>query len=252
MALTHIAFLFDEIAAKKRIEPITAALKMGTARRLFNEALNDHLHFDAANWILNHAGARLFDIRIFNFVGLPYREKIEPRLQDISKLSQSDLGYWFLIILSTYLKPADGIGTDYSILELCLERIGWKIENIRLLINGNPTSQLFNNNLVDQPSKLLNSDPYWYWVRPSHSQKSGWLGQQQISRLLTLLQESRRAISEFDPQLFGNHFGLLPISVPEGQVDYLNRARKAYDATIGILETAVRNQSGIYEVICYT
>lgn len=248
MALTHQAFLLEIDGFKKNITPVIDSLNSGTAETLYKNA-TQVFQTNQKNWALNSIDGDLTNIQYQNFAGIPYKKPIEPLLNDLSNLQSADIGYWFLMILSTYLEKIDGIGFDFKIFEWCLEKIGWNADDIKLLIYAMPTSVMLKVDTDIQPKKLSHSDPYWFWVRPAYAKESGWLSKQQISYLLDKLRFAEKSINAFDPNLFGLQWGMMPISLPEGQIDYLNRAKIAYQSTIQMLETAVRRNKDLYIVI---
>lgn len=248
MALIHHAFLLDADSFKRRIDPLIDALNGGSAEPLFQNAFEINQSV-SPNSIINIINGNVKDISVKNFAGVPYKKPIRPLLKNLSKLESSDLGYWFLIIFSKYLSECGGIGPDFEILAWCLEKIGWKSEDVKLLIDASPMSLLLRSDTFVQPKKLSYSDPYWYWMRPVYSNRSGWLTKQQIINLLEKLRLVDQAINSFDPKLFGNQWGMIPISVPDGQMDYLNRARSAYGSAVEMLIKANSRNSELYIVI---
>lgn len=248
MALIHHAFLFDADSFRQKIDPLLDALYEGSAEPLFNTAL-EITQSTSQDAVINIIDANIVDISVKNFVGIPYKEPIGPFLKTLSKLESSDLGYWFLIIFSKYLQECGGIGPDFEILAWCLEKVGWRPEDIKLLIGASPMSLLLRSDSYTQPKKLSYSDPYWFWMRPAYSNRSGWLSKQQISDLLSKLQLVEQPIYSFDPKLFGNQWRTIPISIPDGQIDYLTRAKFTYDLAVTMLTTADLKNNELYIVI---
>ncbi len=251
MSLTHRAFLFYTSQFIEDVAPALSTLRSGSARLLYDKALKIAQNSDAKEWILRKAGAELIDIRVKDYVGVLRKKPIEAIVDDAGKLRTCDLGYWLLLVLSQYLKPLGSMGEDFPILAWLLEKIGWEIPYIDLLIHGTPTSTLIDEALSDQPKRLAESDPYWFWVRPAHSQQSGWLSEARAAHLLASLEASRQAIADFDPARFGDHFGELLISIPGGQLDYLKRAHLACDRALDMLHVATDQKLAIYEVVAY-
>lgn len=252
MALIHKSFLLDTNGFIEKSLPIIEGLNSGSALLLYEETTQILQKMDPNRWILNTAGSTLLDIHKVNFVGLPYKEPVEPRINDISRIESCDLGYWFLIIFSTYLQKNNGIGINYSILKWCLKEFGWSLEDIELLMNGKPTSPLLKSDTEVQPQRLSYADPYWYWMRPSNSNRFGWLTRNQIDKLLNKLETTKHSMDNFNPERFGNHMGVMPITVPEGQIEYLHMAQKAFYSACVMLEKAISSNKELYMVIAYT
>jgi hypothetical protein len=251
MSFMHKCFLLDVDGFKRKIGPVIKSLNSGTAETLYENVLQVSQAVEK-EWVLKTIDGDRPNIREQDFVGIPYKQAIESQLTDLSKLRSADIGYWFLMILSAYLEKCDGIGPNFEILEWCLSKGGWSAEDIKMLIYATPTSLLLKNDSEIQPEKLSNSDPYWYWMRPAYSKESGWLSQSQIAYLLHKLQLTEEFINTFDPNQFGTRWGKLTISIPDGQVDYLNRAKAAYYSATRVLETATLKKRGLYIVISYT
>ncbi|MEW5869263.1 MAG: hypothetical protein AB1894_08315 [Chloroflexota bacterium] len=253
MALTHRAFLFDSQAFREKAAPLVAALDSGTARPLFEVALQALSQADQDRWILSEYGSSLFDIHKLNFVGLPLKEPVEERLENPSRIDSEDIGYWFLLVFSTFLRRHIGIGVDFSILGWALSKLGWKPKTVRLLFDGTPTSVLLKSTSQRQPRLLSGLEPYWFWIRPSHSQGGGgWLSKAQISELRDRLQLAGEPLRNFDPERFGDRWGLMPITVPDGQYDYLKRLHAAYERANQMLAVAQQENSDLYMLRTYT
>jgi hypothetical protein len=253
MALQHQSYLADIQGFQIKISPIIDALDSNNATPLFDAALEIVFKKRSDNWILKSAGSGLFDIRSLDFTGRPYQEPIMPRLKNVRKINSSTLGYWLLIIFSTYLRFCDGIGSDYEILEFCLNSLSMRTSDIRLLIDGLPTSLLIKAHASEEPKILRHTDPYWYWMRPSHSfGHGGWLPKDIINNLFDELTSRKNSIETFNPKLFGKQWGTLTISALDGQIDYYNRAQATYKSALSMLQEAKLSNCELYVVKTYT
>ncbi|HWQ04454.1 MAG TPA: hypothetical protein VN452_03785 [Longilinea sp.] len=116
MSRNHQAFLLDSNGFQQRIQSASLELASGSARILFEEALRvvSELRND---WILSETEGPLMDIRSTSFAGIPHKEAIDKIVDDCTKINPADIGYWFLIILSAFLKKSEGIGQNFDVLE---------------------------------------------------------------------------------------------------------------------------------------
>jgi hypothetical protein len=253
MAMFQQGFILDVKGFQNKIAPILRMVEEGNPRPLFFEALEVAHHTNSDDWILDDVGSSLFDIQTVGFMGSPYDSPIEMQLENPGSLDPALLGYWFLIILSEFLQETTGIGTDYGILQFCLEEIGWKQKDIDQLINGSPMSILLNPRAIHQPKMLSFSDPYWFWMRPSHSSGGGgWQNKEQIHFLFELLERSKPQIDHFDPAKFGKTMGNFLIAVPDRQLDCLQRAKEAVNSALEMLNQAMVADRELYMLIAYT
>ena len=248
MALRHKAFLLDAHEFREKVLPILVSLDSGDARPLYELALSTFRRTEPSKWVLGMAGSSLLDITKVNSVGLPANRSVEDLLRDTSAIPPSELGYWLLLIFSDFLQECPGIGVNYAILDRVLNMLGWSQDDRRLLFEGVPTSTLLKPASTPVPT-VSEKDPYWYWMIPSHANKRGWLSQDQILRLYHQLHAEGRSIRTFDHRRFGEKWGLMPITVPDGQLDYLKRLHEAFEHAIMMLEASQQAKTELYLVI---
>ncbi|OQY31275.1 MAG: hypothetical protein DRI56_12920 [Chloroflexota bacterium] len=253
MALRHKAFLLNIDGFKKKLQPFIDELDSGNPKPLYYEALECTRKNNLDQWVFDSIGDKLLDISAYNSSGRFYDVPIETRLDQITNIESSELGYWLLIIFADYSQKISGIGIDYKILEYVLEKIRWKPSDIKLLMKGLPPSLLIKSNSIKQPLPLSHTDPYWFWMRPSHTKGSGgWLSNREINYLINALKSSKSLVDKFDPALFGKKFGFRPIQVPEGQFEYLQSAKTAYENALEMLNMANVSERGLFLVESYT
>lgn len=251
MALRHKAFLLDELGFLEKITPILVELDKGNSRPLFASAV-EVVQSKRENWILSSIGDVLYDITQYDYTGRPYQEPFNDKFDKSWYLFPPRIGYWLVIVFSDYLRYCTGIGNNYELLSFCLEKIGWKVEDIHLLLGGVPTSRLLQKDIVTQPPRLLPTDPYWFWMRPYQTKGGGgWLSRFQIEDLFDKLQKSRKQIAQFNPSLFGQRFGKLIVDGSEGQLDYLQRAQEAFFLASSMIDKAKEKDRSLYMVIAY-
>lgn len=253
MALTHKAFLLDAKAFLQKIHPLLNRVEEGSIQPLYQAALEVIDQTNPEDWILADIGSRLLDIRkVKRKEGKSIDFDME-QLENGSGIPPSDIGYWILLIFSCYLKKCNGIGYNYSILEWCLEKIGCSSSWKDLLFHGAPLSSLVIDNTSYKQNMKNKMGQYVYWMRPSHTKGSGyWLSQEQIGKLYSYLLSIEKEISNFDYQLFGTHWGPIPITIPDGQYEYYEILQTAYKQAILMLGTAKLSSSDLYMVLSYT
>lgn len=252
MGLIHRAYLLDAGGFRRNSIPILASLDAGNAQPLYEQAAAIVQQTVPGEWILRLAGDSLLDIREVNSVGHPWRYPIETRLRNASSIPSYEIGYWLMIIFSTFLKRCPGVGGNYSILEWVLgDMLGWSQEDKQLLFEGVSTSLLLKPDLPPA-SEARREDPYWHWMIPSHSKSRGWLSQEQISYVYQRLLSEKGTIQTFDHSRFGDHRGVIKIDVPDGQLDYLRGLKAAFGRALMMLEAAQQAETELYMTISYT
>lgn len=252
MGLLHRAYLLNAGGFKEKVAPILASLDTGDAQPLYEQAVAIYQQTVPGEWILRLAGDSLLDIREVNSVGHPWKDPIENRLKDASTIPPYEIGYWLLIIFSTFLERCPGMGSNYSILEWVLgDMLGWNQEDKQLLFEGVSTSLLLKPDTVPV-LVVAREDPYWHWMIPSHSKSRGWLSQEQISYLYQRLLLEKETIQTFDYSRFGDHHGVFRIDVPDGQLDYLKRLQAAFGRAIMMLEAAQQAKMEVYMTMSYS
>jgi hypothetical protein len=224
MSLNHHGYLLELNNFHNNVSQILKSLESGDAGPLFKNALKITQQKSAETWIFSDIGDTLFDISKFDDSGRPYMSPIETKLSNGYSLPPSLIGYWLFIIFSEHLHTCKGIGNDFEILAFCLEKSGWKNKDIH----------------------------YWFWMRPSQSKGGGgWLDKQSIHYLYGKLEMSKPLIRALKPSIFGQKMGNLMISIPEGQVDYLNRCHRAFNFAFEMLDKAMREDKEIFTLIAY-
>jgi hypothetical protein len=251
MGLLHRAYLLNAGGFKEKIAPILASLDAGDPQPLYEHATAIYQQIVPGEWILRLAGNSLLDIREVNSVGHPWKDPIVNRLKDASAIPSYEIGYWLLIIFSTFLERCPGMGGNYSILEWVLgDMLGWNQGDKLLLFEGTSTSLLLKPNLPPA-SEARRGDPYWHWMI-ARSSRGGWLSQDQVSYLYQRLLLEKETIQTFDYSRFGDHHGVFSIDVPDGQLDYLKRLQAAFGRAIMMLEAAQQAKMELYMTISYS
>ncbi len=251
MALRHRGFLLNAKSFEERVSPILAALDAGDAQPLFAQAVLTFERATLDQWPFRQCGERLLDIRKVDSMGGAWQEPIEQQLGNISALHPSDVGYWLLLILSAFVegRPDIDIGDDYPILDGVLQMLGWNEENRRLIFEGIPISAMFETRVP--PIEQIDSRHYWNYARPYSSRVAGWLSQKQILKLRHRLLAERKSIETFDSKRFGDRFMGRPLTVPEGQLEYLKLLRFAYDHATRMFEAARQAETELYVVLSH-
>jgi hypothetical protein len=247
MGTIHRAFLLDAHGFKGKIIPLIQSLDAGEAQPLFDQSVAIIEKMVNTEWILSLAGSNLLDIRQVNAAGRPWPNSIEDQLEYSFSIPPYEIGYWLLIVFSDYLERCPGIGSNYSVLKGVLEMLAWSQEDISLLYKGIPTNLLLKPDSVPVSSVSL-EDPYWYWMTP-RAASSGWLTQEQVGYFYDKLLSEKDTIRTFDPHRFGDQWGGIPITIPEGQLDYLKRLHEAFDQALMMLETAQQAKREIFMTI---
>ena len=246
MGRIHRAFLLDATGFRQTVDPILTSLDSKDARPLFDQAIAVVKQTSPNDWILRLAGASLLDIRHIDSIGRPRTYSIENYLKNIAAIPSYEIGYWLLIVFSSFVQRCVGMGCDYSILEWVLQVLGWNQVDMRLLFNGMPTSLLLKPDAVSIPAPSPD-DPYWNWMIPPHSKGRGWLSQPQALRVYHRLVSEDAAIRAFDP----GHFVNLRVPEPEGQVAYTQRLQTVYERAIKMFESGLQAQRELFLTISY-
>jgi len=182
MTLQHAAFLFDYIGFQTTVTSLTAMLDCGDSSLLREQVTRIRQGIGAyKDWILHDKGT---DFR--GDLGL----ERDPRYQN------SLWGHWFLIVLSTFLRPGISLGYDWSKLSCVLHAFQWEREDIFRVFAGQPTAWLLKPNAPYQRGQVVEwSDPYWYWINPRCTY-CGWLPMEDIAQLKKRLLAHRRLTEE--------------------------------------------------------
>ncbi|HWQ04455.1 MAG TPA: hypothetical protein VN452_03790 [Longilinea sp.] len=123
------------------------------------------------------------------------------------------------------------------------------MQDINYLIYGNPTSLLLKSDSSAQPARLTYESPYWFWMRPAYVNRSGWFSKQHVHSFLAKLDTTESRLNKFSSKEFGTRWGYVTLSIPEGQLEYLNYAKIGYGSAKRMLEFAFQNNQDLYLVI---
>lgn len=253
MALRHYAYSFDVDTFVASTSALVKSLDDGDIRPLYETTVQTIRNGFQGTWLLDEAGSRLpgvDELARFDLVGLPRSRPVEDYLSGLVPLPPDEVGHWFLIILARYLKRSRGIGADYSVLDAALRNVGWSETDREYLIAGLPCCLLIKSDCTRQ-SQRIESDPYWYWIVPSHAQSSGWLPYHEVTRLMDLLGQTQPKIRNYDVRQFPNPWGLVGKALADSQTDWNNRLQVAYDRAAMMLETALHTKDGVFMVNAY-
>lgn len=216
-------FLFDYQRFRQDITPVLEALDRGNYGPLYEWQKRVVQSMKPEDWILHDEGTDL--------------DSFEPEEQ----MNNSDLGYWLLVVLSTYLRQPPSPLKDWGLFGHALylaDNKSW------LMLDGSSTTSLIKpGSEAARPESLRVSDPYWYWVIPTQAYQSGWLSLEQIRSLEQRLVSNHDAIMEVDQRkLVEGTTGLKDISTPER----ITRLQTAYDDALKMLRTAIEEGVGLY------
>ncbi len=227
--MLHSAFLFDYKAFRYQIAPTVQAVDQGDYASLYTQATRVVHSMQQEAWVLHNQGTML--------------EDIEPA----QEITSSDIGYWLLILLSTYLQRAPSLGVNWGVLHKALPVVGWSDDEAWLLVRGLSTANLLKPEIgtVQAKSSLRESDPYWYWMFPISSYQHGWLSLEQISQLRSQLLAVRSSIMALDKTVIDASYGI----GPDGPLDNVARLRVAYSDALSMLQSAEEAGLGLFMVI---
>jgi hypothetical protein len=156
------------------------------------------------------------------------------------------IGDWFMIVMAQYVEPQPKhIGYNWRILETILQELNWNKEEIRLLFWGLPVGTLITQrDMTDYPETLVDSDPYWMWIRPDYSYgRSGWLSLEECIRLRVNLQEIGPAIRQYRAR----DETLTDLQKRQWE----ERLHSGYNDAIDMLDVAIRASKGLYLVVLW-
>ena len=153
-----------------------------------------------------------------------------------------ELGHWFLIMLSEYLRPCPSPLGNWGVLNQVLPALGWGTSDCELLFRGLPTSMLLNPEISEVSSRLLtDSDPYWLWLHPGRA-RSGWLPSSNVSRLHSELSKIEDKIKSFDVRQIPG----IDSDNPTVVTDYQEYLQSSYRDSLAMLSTAHKASQGLF------
>lgn len=227
MPMLHRAFLLDYTGFQRHVAPIVRALDRGDYSPLHTQAEKIINSMQPEEWLLHNQGTML--------------ERIYPS----DDVDSSDIGYWLLIVLSSFLQPAPSI-TYWGLLWEALRIVGWSENDAWLLIRGVSTASLLKpESDVAQGGLLKTSDPYWHWMIPTQSNQRGWLSLGQIRRLKHQLVSVQDAIMSLDRTTINTADAVNS----QGLIDKDDHLRIAYHEALAMLNVAVEAARGLFLVI---
>ncbi len=157
----------------------------------------------------------------------------------------SEIGRWFLIVLSTWLTPSQScVGYDWARLSDSLRQIGWHEKRVALLFYGYPTWSLIRSDTSNQhASTVAHADPYWKWIRPLYTHgQGGWLDTDACRSLSDDLLASEDALL----------YALPPQTHQSGSdqpSQWRRSVRRGYLRALAVLRSAVERQLGLYQLV---
>ncbi|MGD8456828.1 MAG: hypothetical protein PVF83_10610 [Anaerolineales bacterium] len=251
MAIYHKAYLLDGKGFIHRISPILDALDNGNPKLLYEDVLSIIENSTEETWFFNELGYESLDNQKITLAGQPL-DKIQ-KIPETSEIHPYDLGFLLMIIFSQYLVYCRGMGENYSILAKVLEKwMKWKETETDMLVTGVHTVKLLKSNIVIPDRFLTPEDPYYFWMRLKYTAgHGGWLSQEQIQIMYDKLLSNERKIKKFNYKKFGNCFDGWRLTVPEGQLDYLDRLHKSYNQAVYMCEKALQEQKELYMIKHY-
>jgi hypothetical protein len=226
--MLHAAFVLDHTAFQHHIAPILVAIDRGALYPLRTKAEAVIGSMEPEEWLLQEQGTML--------------ESFEP----FGDIDHADIGYWLLVLMSTFLQRAPSLGTNWSVLLRALDIVGWSEDDSWLLARGVPTVSLLKPDIHIAPGTVLReSDPYWHWMVPTQSYQRGWLPPEQVHRLKPRLESARDAIMALDDTVIDASYGRSPY----GPLDNVARLRDAYGKALAMLKAASSVGKALYMVI---
>jgi len=226
--MIHSAFILDHEAFRCHIAPVLAAVDQGNLELLRVQAEAVIGKIEPKDWLLQEQGTILESLGSF---------------EDID---HADVGYWLLVLMSTFLQRAPSLGTDWDVLLSALRIVGWSRDDSWLLVRGVPTVSLLKPDVYVAPgTKLKESDPYWHWMVPTQSYQRGWLPPDQVCDLELRLESVRDAIMGLDETVIDSSYG----RNPDGPLDNVARLRDAYGKALEMLGAARSVGQALYMVI---
>jgi hypothetical protein len=225
--MLYAIFWLDYQSFRRSIAPMIELLDQGEYLPLVEHAETIIRETTPDKWILQGHGTML-----------------EPLSLDRAP-DAMELGYYLLIILSTFLQPARPALTQPAYLQGALARVGWKQPEISRLIYGEKMASLL------KPERCFVADQqpwpatgYWDWITPTQANHCGWLSMEHIGQLTLQLAAAQEALltlsSESDEGLpstnqLGEAFG--------------KHVRQAYDEAAAMLHQALAIQQGLLIIL---
>lgn len=222
MSYKQSTFLFDYVGYKAAIAPVIDELDKNNLEPL--KEIVEGVRKRYANyheWILHNVGTRLDDFALD---------------QDV-KYQNGLIGHWLLIMLSTFLSPAQSLEYGWSKLSLTLHKLNWNQNDIDLVLKGYPTSLLIKETISPITRVREWSDPYWYWVMPRYGPYHGWLPLNEVIRLSELMDAEKYRIGEIDDPSSKLYF---PASMSLDDV---------YDKGLQMLNQAKKAKKGLFIIV---
>ncbi len=213
--MLYNVFRFDYIGYQKLIEPITKAIDIENYAPLYAQAqiVVNNL---SGKWILEDKGTMLESVEIQN------------------KPGNVEIGYWLLVLLSSFLHPAKPTLTKPASIAIGLQVIGWKPDEISRLVYGENIAEMARTQSYSPLTYPLHeSDSYWHWIRPTQANKSGWLSIERINSLKEKLLASQKLFYEIETSSLPNKIA---------KEDVLG----AYSTSLEMLTSSIEMGEGIY------
>jgi hypothetical protein len=226
----HSAYLLDPDQFREEVAPIIQEVDCGDFETLRERACESVTRMQD-DWPFARSG----DGR------LP--EQSEIRRND--NPSQSDIGYWFRVILAEHLEECSSPGGNWSVLYEALQLVGWDVHDRDLLFKGRPSYQLLKREGVHrQEWPLSPSSEYWHRLHPQWT-RSGWLENTQIARLVSKLTMDADKLREIDLK------DIESIKVDDGKViaEFEGYLEDAVRDTVGMLTVAENRSKGLFMTI---
>lgn len=232
----HATLLFDYKGFAQEAIPLAYAIEHGDLEPVYLRVKK----------IVNCQPSSDFFLRNYGYGG-PIRSPKSIAEVQSSPYKNSEIGQWFVLIMSTYLRPCpSSIGYNWSNLASALEQAGWELADVRKLCHGLPTGLLLTSAASAEHLSVVKHDaPYWQWTRLLYTyNQGGWLSFQECERLYHLL--GRKALQipllhyKEEHELTGDQFRTWKISVAQGCADAL-----------AMLSSAIGAKSGLYMVILW-
>lgn len=210
----HESLLFDYKGFLEEAKPLVAEVEQGNLSSTYVRAEQIAASIEPESFVLANYG---------QWFRLPESESSKNFL----RFQSSNIGYWFLLIMSKYLQPnPNSIGLHWSYLKNNLPKSGWSENDVVLLFEGLPIGSLLLGKDIERRKAITHEDPFWYWIRPHYTyNQGGWLSLTECKRLYEQLQNTKLSKNPPDENLSGS-----------------------YKRALAMLSTAIDNNLGLYMV----
>jgi hypothetical protein len=230
-------FLFNHESFLQELQPLISQADTADYRQLFlrARAIAERIRSHRRKWVLEGLGTGLSQ-----FGELPP----VPRL----------VGFYFLVILSQYLRPTRWRASGYSHVRVGLQQLGWDRGKLDQFVTGMYTVTLLKADWLPNPyeiqgePKLLGDDlapaAYPWYVVPGHATSTRWMTRQQVEGGYEELRAAKRDFLKLDWDQLGRT-GHAGAGSPHSS------APLAFGSLLQLYGRAVKNGCGLWSVSGY-